>query len=230
MSGLRAIDELVVADTAVGAADEVARRLVQVAQSGGQIALSGGSAPPPAYRRAAELEGDWSRAALWWGDDRCVPPEDERSNFRLAKESLLDRLQKQPRAVHRILGELDPSAAAEAYDALTDGLELDLAHMGVGPDGHTASLFPRAPALAGRSRRAVAVERPDGLWGVTLTIPTLSAAALVLFHVVGEEKADAVRKAFAEDSDPAVPASLLRSTNGATALILDRAAASKLNV
>lgn len=224
------MDELVVADSAAEAAEEVARRLVEVARAGGEIALSGGSAPPLAYRRAAELEADWNRPALWWGDERCVPPDDERSNFRVAKESLLDRVQSRPRAVHRISGELEPSAAAAAYDAETDGLELDLAHMGVGPDGHTAALFPNAPSLAKRGRRAVAVKRPDGLWGVTLTLPTLTAASLVLFHVVGEEKADAARRAFAEDPDPAVPASLLRSTIGVTAVILDRAAASKLDL
>jgi 6-phosphogluconolactonase len=100
--------------------------------------------------------------------------------------------------------------------------------MGIGPDGHTASLFPHAPSLHEQSRRALAVPRPDGRQGVTLTLPMLSAARVVLFHVVGEQKAEAVRKAFAEEPDPATPASLLRSRNGATVVILDREAASQL--
>ena len=215
MTGLRGVDELVLADSETDAAEEVARRLVETARAGGQIALSGGSAPPPAYRRAAELEPDWGSAALWWGDDRCVPPEDEQSNFRLAKESLLDRLERGPRELHRIQGERDCGEAADVYDEETSDLVLDLAHMGIGPDGHTASLFPHAPSLEERSRRAVAVHRPDGLGGVTLTLPMLSVARIVLFHAVGAEKADAVRNAFAEAANPAVPASLTGlSTNG----------------
>lgn len=229
-AGLHGVDQLVVVDTEAEAADEVARRLVEVARAGGELALSGGTAPAPAYRRAAELEPDWSDAGLWWGDERCVPPDDERSNFRLARESLLDRVERAPRRVHRIKGELDAAEAADAYDQEASGLALDLAHMGIGQDGHTASLFPNAPALNERSRRAVAVDRPDQLRGVTLTLLTLAAARVVLFYVVGEERADAVRNAFAADPDPTTPASLLRSKNGATVVILDRSAASQLDV
>lgn len=228
MSGLRGVDELVVRETAAETARTVAERLVEVARGGGEIALSGGSAPRPAYEHAAELLPDWSAAGVWWGDDRCVPPDHEQSNFRLARESLLDRLERQPRAVHRIRGELEPQVAADAYDEETRELALDLAHMGIGPDGHTASLFPHAPLLHEESRRALAVPRPDGVYGVTLTLPVLSAARVVLFHVVGGQKAEAVRKAFTEEPDPATPASLLRSRNGVTVVILDREAASQL--
>jgi 6-phosphogluconolactonase len=228
VSGLRGVDELVVRETAAEAAGTVAERLVEVARAGGEIALSGGSAPRPAYEAAAELLPDWSGAGIWWGDERCVPSDDEQSNFRLARESLLDRLEGAPRAVHRIRGEVDAQAAADAYDEETRDLVLDLAHMGIGPDGHTASLFPHAPSLHEQSRRALGVPRPDGMQGVTLTLPMLSAARVVLFHAVGEQKAEAVRKAFAEEPDPATPASLLRSRNGATVVILDREAASQL--
>ncbi len=227
---LRGVDDLVVAATEDEAAEEVARRLVQVARAGGEIALSGGGTPGPAYRLAAELEPDWSKAGIWWGDERCVPPDDERSNFRLARETLLDRLGHAPRRIHRIQGERDPAEAADIYDEETRGLVLDLAHMGIGPDGHTASLFPNATSHEERSRRAVAVDRPDRLYGVTLTLPVLSSARIVLFHAVGPEKADAVQKAFAGPPSAATPASLLRSTNGETAVILDRQAASKLDL
>jgi 6-phosphogluconolactonase len=228
VSGLRGVDELVVRETAAEAAHTVAERLVEVARAGGELALSGGSAPRPAYEHAAELLPDWSSAGLWWGDERCVPPDDEQSNFRLARGSLLDRLVRAPRAVHRIRGELDAEAAADAYDEETRVLVLDLAHMGIGPDGHTASLFPHSSSLREQSRRALAVARPDGMDGVTLTLPMLSAARVVLFHVVGEQKAEAVRNAFAEEPDPGTPASLLRSRNGVTVVILDREAASQL--
>ena len=230
MSGLRDVDDLVVADTESGAAEEVARRLVEIARVGGHLALSGGSAPPLAYRHAAELEPDWSKSAIWWGDERCVSPEDERSNFRLARESLLDPLIRPPLEVHRIQGERPAAEAADIYHDETRDLAIDLAHMGIGPDGHTASLFPDSPSLEERSRRALAVDRPDGLQGVTLTLPMLSSARIVLFHVVGEAKAEAVRKAFAEAPSPSTPASLLRSRKGLTAVILDRQAASKLEL
>jgi 6-phosphogluconolactonase len=230
VSGLRGVDELVVRADPEQAAREVAVRLAAVARSGGELALSGGSAPAPAYRLAAKLEPDWSSAGIWWGDERCVPPEDERSNYRVAKESLLELLDRSPRGVHRIRGELAADDAAARYDVETGALVLDLAHMGVGPDGHTAALFPNAPSLAERSRRAVAVERPDGLQGVTLALPMLASARIVLFHVVGEEKAQAVQKAFAAGPDPATPASLLRSKDGVTVVIVDRAAASQIDV
>jgi len=100
--------ELVVVDDPEAAARRAAELLAAAARAGGHIALSGGSGPKRAYELAAELEPDWSRAEVWWGDDRCVPPDDERSNYRMAKEALLDRLSAPPTAVHRIEGELDP--------------------------------------------------------------------------------------------------------------------------
>ena len=123
----------------------------------GQIALSGGSAPGPAFELAAQLRPDWSGAHIWFGDDRAVPPDDELSNYRLAKETLLDRLTVQPE-VHRVRGELGAEKAADLYDAELAGVTLDLALNGIGPDGHTASLYPNAPALDETERRAVAAE------------------------------------------------------------------------
>jgi 6-phosphogluconolactonase len=192
------------------------------------IALSGGSAPRPAYELAAELEPDWSTATLWWGDERCVPPDDERSNYRLVREAVLDRIAVPPRAVHRIRGELGGERAADEYNRLLAGVTLGLAFQGIGPDGHTASLFPGSPALEERERRAVAVPRDD-VERVTMTLPVLCSARVVLFLALGEEKAGAVARAFSGPPDAQVPASLVRSTDGETIVLLDRAAAANLD-
>ena len=130
-----------------------------------------------------------------------MPPDDERSNYLLVKKTLLDRIEQQPQEVQRIRGELGGEAAAAEYDRLLEGVQLGLALQGIGPDGHTASLFPNSPALDERERRAVAVPHDD-VERVTMTLPVLSAAPLVVFLVLGEEKADAVARAFAGEPDP----------------------------
>jgi 6-phosphogluconolactonase len=174
------------------------------------------------------LEPDWSAARLWWGDERCVPPDDERSNYLLAKQRLLDRVEKQPAEIHRILGELGGEAAAAQYDRELEGVRLGLALQGMGPDGHTASLFPSSPILEERLRRAMATPHDD-VERVTMTLPVLSGAAQVVYLVLGEAKAEAVERAFAGPPDPAVPASLLRSEHGETIVLLDRVAAARLD-
>jgi 6-phosphogluconolactonase len=210
-------------DEAVGAA---AQELARAAHGGLHIALSGGSAAS-AFARAAEADADWSRAEVWWGDERCVPPDDPRSNYRLARENLLDRLSEAPRAVHRIKGELDPGDAADAYDEEVDDVILGLAFQGIGPDGHTASLFPNSAELDNHERRAVAVHRDD-VDRVTLTLPVLCAAETILFLAFGEAKAEAIRRTFAEEPSRETPASLVRSARGRTVVLLDRAAAARL--
>jgi 6-phosphogluconolactonase len=157
-----------------------------------------------------------------------VPPDDERSNYLLAKRTLLDRIAQEPAEVHRVRGELGGEVAAEEYERELEGVTLGLALQGLGADGHTASLFPRSPALEERERRAVAVPHED-VERVTMTLPVLSAAGSVVFLVVGEGKAEAVARAFAGRADPATPASLLRSTTGETIALLDRAAAARLD-
>jgi len=203
--------------------------LADAARAGARIALSGGSTVGPMFERAAALAPDWSRAELYWGDDRAVPPDDERSNYGLARATLLDRLETPPRGVHRIEGERGAEAAADAYDELFRDVELDLALNGIGPDGHTASLFPNSPALEATDRRAVAAE--PGLEPfvprVTLTPPVFAATATLVFLVAGGGKADAVRRAFAEPPNPATPSSLVRGRT--TIVLLDRAAAAMLS-
>ena len=122
------------------------------------VALAGGSTPRRAYELAAALEPDWSRATLWWGDDRCVPPDDERSNYRLAREALLDRVERPPdRPPHPRRARRGRRPRPRTTRELA-GVALDLVLLGIGPDGHTASLFPDAPALDERERLAVAAE------------------------------------------------------------------------
>jgi len=221
--------DLLVVDTPEEAAQEAAARLAIVA-GGGHLVLAGGSTPRRAYELAAERRSDWSRAEVWWGDERCVPPDDERSNYLMARQALLETLAVPPRHVHRIQGELDPETAAGAYSRELGDRELDLVLLGLGPDGHTASLFPHSPALAERERAAVAVEAglEPFVPRVTLTLPALERARIVLFLVAGPDKADAVVRAFGGLPDPATPASLVRSARGETIAILDSAAAAGL--
>ena len=222
--------ELKICPDAEEAASVVADELVAAARDGQTIALTGGTSPGRAYELAAQREPDWSPASLWWGDERCVPPEDERSNFRLARETLLDGLEAPPREVQRIRGELGAEEAAQEYDLLLNGVQLDFVLLGLGPDGHVASLFPGEPTLDERERRAIPAEaRLEPLVDrVTMTVPTLSSAPAVVFIVTGEKKAEAVEHAFAHPPSPATPASLIRSTAGRTSLIADAAAAAAL--
>jgi 6-phosphogluconolactonase len=220
--------ELVVVPDARAAAREAAERLVDAARAGRQIALSGGASIGEAYEAAAELEPDWSAATVWYGDDRAVPPDDERSNHLLVRKTLLDRLQATP-TVHRIRGELGAEAAASEYDRLLEGVTLGLALNGIGPDCHTASLFPNAPALEERQRRAVAAEAKlePFVPRVTMTPPMFGAADVLLYLVTGASKADAVRRAFAAEPSAETPASLVRGRS--TVAVLDEAAASRLS-
>jgi 6-phosphogluconolactonase len=209
----------------------VAELLAEQARRGGSIVLTGGSSPGPAYERAAALAPDWGNVTLWWGDDRCVAPEHEWSNYRLAKETLLDHLAVEPREVHRIRGELAPAEAADELDRKLEGVELDLLLLGLGPDAHVGSLFPGSPQLAVEDRRATS--GPAGLepWveRVTMTLPTIRAASRIIFLVSGEEKAEAVFRAFEADITDDVPASLSRLAPIPVEVYLDRPAASRLS-
>jgi 6-phosphogluconolactonase len=221
--------ELVVVDGPEEAARAAAERLADAADRGGHIALAGGSTPRRAYELAARLRPSFAGAELWWSDERAVPPGDERSNFRMAREALLDRLHAAP-VVHRIRGELPAPEAADLYERELAGVTLDLAVLGLGADGHTASLFPGCPSLEERERLVVAAE--PGLEPfvdrVTLTVPALAASRTLLFLTVGADKAEAAARAFGGPPDPATPASLVRSAAGETIAIVDRAAAASL--
>jgi 6-phosphogluconolactonase len=208
----------------------VAELLADQARRGGSIVLTGGSSPGVAYERAAALEPDWSKVSLWGGDERCVPPEHEWSNYRLAKETLLDHLEVQPREVHRIRGELPAPEAADELDQELEGVELDFLLLGLGPDAHVGSLFPGSPQLAVEDRRATS--GPAGLepWvdRVTMTMPEIRSAKRIVFIVSGESKAEAVARAFGGEISADAPASLVLLAPVRVEVFLDRAAVSKL--
>ena len=226
---MSSVDITVVAD-AEEAARIVAERLAEQARAGGSIVLTGGSTPRRAYELAAELEPDWSRVELWWGDERCVPPDDERSNYAMAKKALIDLLEVPPAAVHRIRGELGADAGADAYDEEIGGRGAwDLQLLGLGPDGHVASLFPGFPTLEVTGRNAVGTKAglEPFVDRITLTIPRIRGTNELLFLVAGADKAEAVARAFASEPSE-LPGRQARACSGQTRAILDRAAATRL--
>jgi 6-phosphogluconolactonase len=209
--------------------DEPARRvgelLAAAARTEQTIVLTGGTSVGTAYEIAAALEPDWGKASVWWGDERCVPPDDERSNYLLAKRTLLDRLEEEP-DVHRIRGELQPADAAGEYEKALEGVELDFLLLGLGPDAHVASLFPGSPQLDERER--LVTSGPAGLEPdvdrVTLTVPALLSAKRIAFLVTGADKAEAVQRAFRDEISADAPASLLRRGTAPIDVYLDLAA------
>jgi 6-phosphogluconolactonase len=223
------VDFIVEPDHAA-ASRRAAELIVDAVRTGRSLGLSGGSTPRLAYELAAELEPDWSRATVWLGDDRCVPHDDERSNVRLVRETVLTRLFAEPRFFADEEG-LEAEEAAWRLDALlrAEGLPA-FQLLGLGPDGHTASLFPNAAALDETDRLAVATAAgmEPFVDRVTMTIPALAGAAQVVFLVTGDAKADMARAAFASEPSRAIPASLVRSASGTTTVILDEAAAGRL--
>ncbi len=235
------------AAVAEAAAEVFAHVAVRAVAENGRfyVALAGGSTPRAVYERIAddELSGrrplPWAGIEIFFGDERCVPPAHAESNFRMAREALLDRVPIPAANIHRIAGELVPAAAAQAYAAELKrvvpphhgGLpRLDLVLLGVGQDGHTASLFPDTPALAEKFHSVVANPGPaPDAWRVTLTLPALNAAANVLFLVIGAEKAPMLRRVLRTDTAGAsYPAQRVRPTAGWLRWFLDEAAASEL--
>jgi len=217
-----------------------AEMLADAARQGSHIVLTGGSTPKRAYEEAARLEQDWSRATLWWSDERCVPPDDELSNYGLVRESLLDRLPDEGSPqVYRMPAERGPHVGADDYErdmraAFGEQIpRLDFLLLGLGPDGHVASLYPGQETLDVSDRAAVGVEEAG--WKpyvprVSLTMAVLNAARRVVFLIAGEDKAEAVERCFAPDVEPSheAPGSLVRPAEGDLILLLDEAAASRL--
>ncbi|MEA2124613.1 MAG: 6-phosphogluconolactonase [Solirubrobacteraceae bacterium] len=220
--------------------DAVAERAAEILTgvgAGAHVALSGGSTPKQAYALAGERRSDWSGVTLWLGDERHVPASSDDSNARMVREELLFHI---PRATLPLFEpvdtEVDLDAAAADYErrlraALGDGGRLDLALMGLGPDSHTASLFPGKPALAVTGRWAVGVPEPGlepRVPRVTLTFEVFNAARDVVFVVAGEDKAEAMARAFADPPDRDAPAAHVRPSHGRLLVLADRAAAAHL--
>ena len=235
-------------------ADAAAHRFVLAANAAidarGQflVALSGGSTPRSVYARlAAEpcvSSLNWSRVHILWGDERCVPPDHALSNYRMARETLLDHVPVLETNVHRINGEEDPAEAALAYERVLRALlltpigppctapasRIDLVFLGLGDDGHTASLFPGAASLRPTARWVVAdCVHAAPRWRVTLTAIVINAAAEVVFLVSGAPKAAIVRKVLEGPHRPReLPAQLIAPTAGRVMWILDAPAAAAL--
>jgi 6-phosphogluconolactonase len=213
-------------------AEAVADLLVQAAERGGQIVLTGGSSPKRAYELAAARDTDWSGATVWFSDERSVPPEHELSNFAMANAALLSRLSAPPH-VERMQGELGPEAGAAAYEAairerLGDEPRWDLALLGLGPDAHVASLFPSKPEKDVTDRLVVGVPEAGmnpSVPRISLALPALNAARHVVFLVTGADKAEAVRRAFGDPPDPTSPAAHVRPPGGELTVILDPSSA-----
>jgi 6-phosphogluconolactonase len=190
------VPEFQVLATPEDVARAAAGRIVAALNGGARtFVLAGGNTPKRCYELLAGAEVRWGRVTVLFGDERCVPPDDPDSNYRMAREALLDRVA--PATVHRIAGELGPDEAASAYDSIVGALNpLDVVLLGAGEDGHTASLFPGHPELRARGW-AVGVRNapkppPDR---VSLTLPALQGARRVIVLATGAGKADAVAKA-----------------------------------
>jgi 6-phosphogluconolactonase len=240
----RVVEPTVLEDGAAlarAAADHVVEVLAAtLAQRGvAHVALAGGSTPravnallaaPP--RRAAV---DWTNVVFWFGDERCVPPDDDESNYKMNRLTLLEPLGVSAAQVHRMRGEDDPSAAAADYDAVLQrelGVQprLDLIQLGMGPDGHTASLFPGTTGAIDPFKHCIAHYVPKlDRWRITLTPRTINAASHVMVTAGGAEKSDALRAVLEGPREQDVyPAQLVRPTDGELRWLVDAAAAAKL--
>ncbi len=177
------------------------------------LALSGGSTPRLMFKELARIKIDWRRVHLFWADERCVPPGDAASNFKLADESLAEPAGIPRENLHRVEGERPPEEAAQLYAAEitrffgTSGPSMpafDVLHLGIGPDGHTASLFPGNPLTGDRERIAAAVFAPKfNQWRVTLLPSVLAAAANILILAAGADKREAIQAALHEPENTA---------------------------
>ena len=227
-------------------ADAVARHIVAraaeaIAASGHfTLALAGGSTPRAAYALLATdafaHRVEWGRVHVLWGDERCVPPDDPRSNYRMAKEALLDRVPIPTHQIHRIRGEDDPEKAAAEYErelrALLAGEDIDLVLLGMGEDGHTASLFPGQAAVHETARWVMAVYVPEmKMWRITLTPAILNAARNVTFVVSGANKAARLQQVLRGPFTPDVlPAQAIRPHQGRLTWMVDQPAAGRLRL
>lgn len=217
-----------------GAADAIAEIIHEAVAARGtvHIALAGGSTPTPIYHRLATMPLPWERVELWFGDERNVPPDHPMSNFLMMRTALLDVMGDA--RVHRIQGETNPVDAATAYerelvDALGTPPQLDLVLLGLGTDGHTASLFPGTPALRETDRWVIANPTSTGEPRITLTPKTICAARHVRFLVVGPSKASVLAEVLEGARDPErLPSQLIATAETDVGWFVDEAAAAQL--
>lgn len=215
------------------------------AQGQARIAISGGSTPKAAFQLLSDPHErwrsrmPWERLQLYWVDERTVPPDHADSNYHMTRETLLDHVPVRPEQVHRMEGELEPEVAAARYESelrntfRLEGAEsprFDLVSLGMGEDGHTASLFPYTEAIHEMGRLVTANRVPQmDTWRLTLTWPVINHANSVFFLIAGADKAERVREVFLGPRDPErLPSQLIWPSSGILTLFLDKAAAAHL--
>jgi 6-phosphogluconolactonase len=245
------IEYKVVADAAALAA-EAAERFTQAAEKAvaergrARIAVSGGSTPKAAFQLLADESKPWRARMPWekldwfWVDERCVPPDHADSNYRMTCEAMLDKVPLKPEQVYRMEGELEPQSAAARYESLlrntfrlegAEGPRFDLVELGMGPDGHTASLFPHTAAINEMARLVTAnhVPQQKDSWRITLTWPVINNAGSVFFLIGGADKAKVLSEVVTGPNNPEhLPSQLIWPSSGILTLILDKAAAALL--
>lgn len=234
-------------DLAMASARLFATKVEEAAARRGvaRVAISGGSTPQAAFRFLADPAQPfastipWDKLQLYWVDERCVPPSHPESNYGVCKDLLLDHVAIPAANIHRIEGELNPEEAAARYESVLrntmklEGAEspaFDLLLLGIGDDGHTASLFPHTEGLNEMGRLVVANHVPQKqTWRISLTWTVINQAAEVAFDIGGAAKTAIVAQVFTGPRDPErLPAQLIRPTNGRLLLQLDEAAAAEL--
>ncbi len=230
-----------VSQTPAAVADEAAKRLVEAYEEAlalkgrFSLALAGGSTPRLLYQRLS-MEPfidrfDWSKVHIYFGDERCVPPDHADSNYRMAREAMLQHLPIPMDNIYRMRGEIDPQAAATEYGQLLKeqfgDAGCDVVLLGMGEDGHTASLFPGTEALAEQHHRCVANFVPKlNAWRLTMTAPFINRAWQVMILVTGQSKAERLRQVLEDKPDPnETPITLIRPEVGKLVWLLDAPAA-----
>ncbi len=210
-----------------------------------RLAISGGNTPKRTFEMLADPAATefsvfpWDKTDLFWVDERCVPPDDKDSNYRMTKLALLDKVPLAADHVFRIEGELDPELAAARYESVIrnrfrlEGAELptfDLVALGMGPDGHTASLFPHTAGIHELTRIAIANHVPQKeTWRVTLTSPVINQGRKVVFLIGGTDKAEVLSSVVGKTYDPETwPSQVIQPKSGQLLMLLDKAAAAKL--
>jgi 6-phosphogluconolactonase len=211
-----------------------------------RIAVSGGHTPKNTFEMLADPSAQyreqipWENLELYWVDERCVPPDHPDSNYRMTKEALLDKVPLKESQIFRVRGELEPDACASRYEAdirqsfRLEGAEVpvfDMVELGMGPDGHTASLFPHTEGLHELMRIAIAnhVPQQKETWRVTLTSPVINRARDVFFLIEGADKVAALNRVFTGPYDPETyPSQLIRPASHSITLLLDATAAAAL--
>jgi len=247
-SNIRVFPDL--ASLSQAAADHICELAGEAIQARGRfsLVLSGGSTPKGTYELLTQAELDWTRIHVFFGDERCVPPEHPDSNYRMAQRTLLVHIPVPKENVHRMRGEILPEQAAAEYEqtlrdffnaadanqpsTISNPQSFDLVLLGMGQDGHTASLFPGSPILQEKVRWVATVSHdqppPPRVMRISLTLPVINAAAQVTFLVAGESKAAILKRVLAPPSplQPPLPAQMVQPAGGDLLWLVDRAAQS----